>query len=87
MGWKDWPYWLKGGIIGVILLLILSLFAVATPKSDMGNVFSWAIILIAFPFMLTYEDSQMLNFILFPIYFFILGAIIGWIVGKIKSKE
>jgi hypothetical protein len=24
MAWKDWPYWLKGGIIGVIVMIILA---------------------------------------------------------------
>ncbi len=26
MRWKNWPYWLKGGVIGVIIWLILIIF-------------------------------------------------------------
>ena len=27
MGWKKWPYWIKGGIFGLIILLLLSISA------------------------------------------------------------
>lgn len=26
MGWKDWPYWLKGGLIGLGITILLSLY-------------------------------------------------------------
>lgn len=35
MGWKEWPAWLKGGIIGLILGIIfflLSIFLFANPS-------------------------------------------------------
>jgi|WetSurMetagenome_2_1015567.scaffolds.fasta_scaffold993534_1 hypothetical protein len=28
MGWKNWPYWLKGGIIGLILMFALPLILI-----------------------------------------------------------
>ena len=33
MGWKDWPYWLKGGVIFEILLII-GLFLIAFIKGE-----------------------------------------------------
>lgn len=31
MFWKNWPYWLKGGVIGLIILFISFLYVEADP--------------------------------------------------------
>lgn len=74
MFYKNWPYWLKGGIIGIILepiyTLILSLFA-------------------GISFILYYSDmngdfhSELL--VVPIILFFIIGAILGFIYGIIRK--
>jgi hypothetical protein len=84
MIWKDWPYWLKGGVIGLIILLILYILAISTPSSDMGNIFSWTILMIGIPIIRIIGDLPILFYIIFFIYFFILGSIIGWVFGKIS---
>ena len=102
MSWKKLPYWLKGGIIGGSIGLLLAIF------SNMGTF----VLDISYPRSLVYLSypalyvSGLLIFsiigcksfgcvlLLMPLFGFlvilqgfIIGAIIGWIVGKIKSKK
>ena len=85
MGSKNWPAWLKGGFIGFALSILIILLIWTTHNSRFEII---ARIL---------ERAYYLNFITIifrgfggftmPISFFVLGAIIGWIIGKIKSKK
>ena len=78
MGWKNWPYWLRGGLIGIIVGIILLSIGERTSLPIEGNIFSSA----------SYADGPFLYIVIFAlIIFFIIGAIIGLIVGKIKSKR
>mgnify|MGYP001560911697 FL=1 len=92
MGWKDWSYWLKGGIIGLviaILFIILSLFiptkcigltedgqACTPPKGIESITFNLNSLL--------YALDKILLLILLLI---VIGSIIGFIYGKIKSRK
>lgn len=74
MGWKDWPYWLKGGIIGGGIGFVLSLLS------------SFSIIIRGLVFG-GWPDIELIWFdLLLILSTFIVGAVIGWIYGKIKSK-
>ncbi len=101
MGWKDWPTWLKGGVIGLFLglFIVFAYFVSDVSKSLFGGNSSITImtIIITAPFILIYvfslgilfsnNDSLFrLGLYLSPIIYFIIGAIIGWIVGKIKGR-
>ena len=83
MKWKDISYWLKGGLIAMGLYL-LSLF-----ENRIAIYLSYPIISIYFA--LTGESGAIYNFVPFIIssiiFYFIIGALIGLIISKIKSKK
>ena len=105
---KSWfaakPYWLKGGIIGVILSLLLALLAticfIINPGVEglvclllpLGFTFSTFFILD----LGVYFADLGINFGEFfyvflthltsLVVFFLTGTLIGWVIGKIKSK-
>lgn len=76
MAWKNWSYWLKGGIIGIILIIVLILVMVFTPLDLKPS-------LIA-----TNSDAYQTIAVvpLLLIEWFVYGALIGWIYGKIKQR-
>ena len=127
MGFKNKPYWLKGGIIGLfvgligILFLITALIASmivsnAIPISGMsacashliacgiwgisgsigsvinfgGLIFVWLLYPICNSI---YHDTTCsfasfgLSFYLAPIVYFVIGAIIGFLINKMKSNK
>lgn len=109
--WKNWPYWLRGGIIAVIFFIIfftIIFHALITQKNSIGDDSIWLIktidflrvikIIIAFPIVViflpsfisddapTLSQNLMFNTILY-LYIFILGALVGWIYGKIKKRK
>lgn len=73
MGYNNWPYWLRGGIIGITFLLVVFLswliWALTVPRSDL-----WGLAVLG---ALYYGVIALL-----PI--FLIGAAIGLIVQKIK---
>jgi K+-sensing histidine kinase KdpD len=93
MGWSEWPAWVKGGVIAVVIELILfillllleslridtSLWIVAFPVSFILWGFVFGDNMTPFWFYLSYPLSVIL--------WFIIGAIIGFIIGKIKSRN
>jgi len=106
MGWKSWPSWLKGGIIGLIFALIVS-GAVIILDSLFRNwlnsggiipllllVFNIIGVIIIFSMGIGAAGSNFnLNFLGYSIVlfsslisYFVIGALIGWIIGKIKKK-
>jgi len=98
MGWKNWPYWLKGGIVFTVIELIF-LF-LQTFLTDFINYFNEN---YNYPFILAsmlgwatagFDSPNLLapfGAVIFIVYFlsfsFIIGALIGFIVGKIKSSK
>ena len=72
MDWKSKPYWFKGGVIGLIIpaiFILLTLFIEPPPSTNSSNYFGLILIEIIFLGSL----------------FFIIGTIVGWIVGKFKQ--
>ena len=95
MGLKNWPAWLKGGIIGAIISLLVSLsyffliqlgFGVPTfflfelPIKVASFIFGWGQVLTG---LRVYVSALIFS----PIFYFIIGALIGLIISKIKSKK
>ena len=89
------PCWVKGGsvlvsLVGIIVLLIFFLLPCAP-----GNCFiePWMIPLyFAFPiyigFGILLEPLGLVGYIIASIiFYFLIGAIIGWIYGKIKNRK
>jgi hypothetical protein len=102
MGWKEWPAWVKGGVLCVVLVIFLgtlngafmtSVYGrceeplwttchVDCPPRSMSACFVNA--LFSFPFY-----NEPLMFILSGVQiltWFLIGAGIGWIVGRVKNK-
>ena len=111
MGWKNWPTWVKGG---VILTIIFFLFAIpiyitaicqtitgsASNCGDSGGLFA-ALLLIPMLFLLEFP-ADLLNsplgkilifffvcllFLIQLVIVFLIGAVIGLIISKIKSRK
>ena len=111
MGWKNWPYWVRGGITGIIVSIIypLLIFFIAVMLNAMQNKFLLdqpiAIIFIIPMFFLFFalfafgissaSGSLQLFTLLYSIglillhfiTYFVIGAIIGLVYGKIKKRK
>ncbi len=85
---KDMRTWIKGGLIGLIISMIIFIFSTYSMSEQCVSKFI-PTPEIYLPFLDLCGTAMfffMFNFIIFPL-FIILGAIIGLIVGKIKSKK
>ena len=97
MFWKNLPHWLKGGIITVLIFIsafILSLFLPPyCPHSVLGGcglvIEPFVYTLIPGWFITDFIDDGNIyvGFLASFIVYFILGALIGWIYGKIKNNK
>ncbi len=89
MIWKDWSIWLKGGIIGLIIFLLLMIVSTFNSNSAMGFFFIFPIILFCRGNLDCLSEPMLpiLGYVLLAFLYFIIGAIIGLIIGKIKSKK
>ncbi len=87
-GWKIWPTWAKGSGVGLILAIIFSFYILMQGVQCVGlnsdGTSSCPTGFEAFKFGLEATHP----FLLFSIVsLIILGAFVGWIVGKIKSGK
>jgi len=96
MAWKNWPAWLKGGIIGVIVSVILyyipimgySLIAILFEQIHSIITLPWQIIEAIFSWQVLISNShQYLFWGALIINGFLIGLLIGWIIGKIKQEK
>lgn len=96
MGWKDWSYWLKGGIIGLIISTIV--IVIALLQLINYAIIKWPLLILINLFANQYvaisqcSGDSCIGFLFFVpllvfIEFFVIGAIIGWIYGKIKQRK
>ena len=88
MKFKEFPYWLKGGLIGLgIGLILVAITFLCTPFfSGMGaRLTCWIPVLLV---MMVFPWSEKGSLILFvyPLFYFVIGTLIGLIVGAIKRK-
>jgi len=95
MAWKDWSYWLKGGIYALFIYGILTVILI--PFGIIGGGCS-GFLCINIPYyflpalLVTFFYGGFINspataFVIASFEYFIIGALIGWIYGKIKSKK
>jgi len=114
MSWKNWPAWLKGGVIGIIFFIIVllsyiifNIFTGTTCATDQGAidncgvqpVLLWGIpeqiILLPVNLLAGVLQYYAVNYIYKIIlllfveicFWFAIGALIGFIIGKIKSRK
>ena len=100
MGWKNWSYWLKGGIIGLVIFLIITvLFQLLTSSISVvptrSNLFVYFLMPGIISALMWCGDCQAkggepimisMMVVISIITYFLIGAIIGYIYGKIKNK-
>jgi len=90
--------WLKGGLIAVIAILVLSLILWGILILIGANIVANPLFIFMIPGMMTlfifiYDTNGpsiivfIITFLISSIYYFIIGAIIGLIVGKIKQRK
>ncbi len=87
MGWKDWPYWIKGGVILIILWIIFNI-----ASSIYVLFFCWDSSLYCNPNVLrlmsfTYFSNRQNNIVVDIIFILFIGVLLGWIYGKIKQSK
>ncbi len=100
MGWKIFNnVWVSGLSFGAFFVVIyFIMFALGGFRLDTPNVFMGFIHLLIFPIVMpftmgfietSFSEGMGLLFlhILVFIGFFIWGALIGWIVGKVKERK
>ena len=85
MKWKNWPYWLKGGIIGLALGYIGYLIVYYYYRYRIVTLYKAGT---------TPEDLSLIGsipgiewFIIYSLFSFGVGALIGLIIQKIKAKK
>ena len=88
MGFRDWPAWLKWGIVFEVIYLPLLVLSSFSP----------AILILLFPWSLLVGDN-LTNLDLFEgysVFFFMainiilvfaIGAVIGWVIGKVRARN
>jgi uncharacterized membrane protein YedE/YeeE len=79
--------WLKGGLIGIsIYFILLIIIAIGDNFINLNPLMR--ILMPTWNYLLPSAIWNILMvYIISPIIYFFIGAIIGWIVGKIKSKK
>ncbi|MFA5887304.1 MAG: hypothetical protein WC852_01160 [Candidatus Nanoarchaeia archaeon] len=98
--WKSKPYWLKGALFGLILCVIFGILLFVVNiilSSEDTTAFLTPLIVPFIPTLFLLEIMGVINvgiisdmvlmFIISLVEYSAIGALIGWIVGKIKSKK
>ena len=90
--WKHGGYWLKGGILGIVSGIISILLALIFESFLMLSFPVIVIVMIVFscaPHSQTCSGANPIIalFILGILYWFLIGAFIGWIYGKVKNRS
>lgn len=81
MGWRNWSYWLRGGIIGLFIGIILEVIGtICFPFAGFPSQCPPTIIL-----HLPLISLSNLGYIALILVSIIIGTVIGFIIGKIKS--
>ena len=99
MGWKNWPYWLRGGIIFSIIYLIIFIILKLIPCDSTGYLGGSCLGLGILTLVLLSPASGILNllnldnsnlisvFLLALICYFIIGALIVSVINKFKNLK
>ncbi len=91
MGWKDWPYWKKGGLIGLFVYLLLMIILRFAPSILYMFIFLFAFIQIKIFPAISHSQLRFMYIVgmvllATPLGYLIIGGLIGLVVGKIKSS-
>jgi ribose/xylose/arabinose/galactoside ABC-type transport system permease subunit len=96
---KNWPYWVRGAFI-VLILYIIALVLVR--GMDFSSGFLLGIFLLAPTFILdnilqaiaspeissSFSDpDSFVSYLVSPLFYILVGALLGWIYGVIKRRD
>ena len=96
MSWKTWPYWLKGGLTGLLVIIIIAIFdnlilynIDVSLRNPFHNfiVYKTELIMNLICALQPCHEAGLALFLTLPISYFLYGAIIGFIYGKIKNRS
>jgi hypothetical protein len=96
MHWTKWPYWLRGGIIGLVISLVFVILTETCGYFVTPNPLGVRCILYMIPLFPSiwivnilglYRISEVLFDIILVVPYFIIGALIGGIIDLIKNKR
>jgi O-antigen ligase len=84
--------WLKGGIIGAAIYIFFFILPINLLSGELPKILNYLTIFLSYPWVrLSYGTSDAIRHFLFYISalfnFFLVGAVIGLIIQKIKSKK
>lgn len=83
MNWKNWPYWVKGGIFGTILSIVFEIAItysiLSVPKINPSEPTRGIVVEI--------DPENFINYIMISLVFLFIGALIGYVYGKIKQRK
>ena len=109
MRFKDMPSWLKGGVVGIIINIILFLFPFLLSKLTSGE-YHKILSITHYPFIIYnmafnysgfeyfggprfWSETTLAGFfhiiiglLITIVFYFLIGAIIGYIISKLKPK-
>ena len=79
-------FWIKGAIIGVIFFSVLISLNSISPEYEYGNPFALIILILAFPIknIITPSNNYIWIITILTLYGFLLGAVISYVINKIK---
>lgn len=99
MGWKAWPSWVKGGEIGLIISLV-SLLLISISGNYGEDLPGFLVLLLAYLYFpvvilpttqiidnLGNVGGRLLMGLFLLVFYFLVGVVIGWIVGKLRNKS
>ena len=87
MGWKDWSYWVRGGMIGLLILplfVILFLLDIEAPIKILPFLDFIGLVICGGKFC--QDIGGAIHFLTIPLSIILIGALIGWLVGKFRKK-
>jgi len=79
--------WLKGGLIGILIYFILIFLPINLMNGTLPTILKSISLLLGLPWTTGVSDYGFHLIISVLVNFFLIGALIGWIIGKIKSKN
>lgn len=86
IGWKDWPFWLKGGLIGLIVYIIIGIISYLLSLIPCGEVFADLLKqMLATIYLPSYFDWNLAFMISSVARWFIAGALVSLIIYAIKK--
>jgi len=101
MGWKDWSYPVRGGILSIFIVLVISVIYGLIALKQQGleimpfviffQIFLIPAFFVSLFLMMSFVELPEILYILIGtissvIVWFFVGYLIGWIVKKIRKK-